>query len=440
MSREKLNNTQIKNLFNELFDDKKYTPNKRGFEFEKLIKAKLENEFLEPRASYKPRGEQIDGSFFWQGQTFLLEAKWVNSKLPASSIYAFKGKLDGKFHTSSGVFFAVNGYSDDVEDALKFGKSLNVILFDTNDISLIFNGDVTFIEVLKFKLREAGDTGSLNVPYRLKNKIEKMSESFDIRYFNLSTFNKKYSKLTESEDLLIFVEGRKDVQIIEELLKPLEIGNQLSYKIVVLDGVNNIRQLPSLLNLYANHHQTKGVIVILDDDQATIHVKNIIERVSEQLENSSIPIYTKFFFIDEQLKKILVNIDSNNLLFNSYFFTKFQLYNYLKIFIENILTDYYDPEVDIPRETLKKKMQNAKWNFKNVEIKFENFEQDLKIESIEDLIQYLNEEVISEMDGSMPLYWLKEQDYLNYENEVREYLLENHKSDLKKMKWNINEL
>lgn len=441
MSKQKLNNTQIKHLFNDLFDDKKYKSQQRGFEFEKLIEAKLGNESLEPRASYKPKGEQVDGSFFWAGQTFLLEAKWVKSKLPASSIYAFKGKLDGKFHTSSGVFLAINGYNEDVEDALKFGKSLNIILFDTNDISMIFNGNVTFLEVLKFKLRAAGDTGSLNVPYKLIKKAEKISESDDIKYFNLATFNKKYSKQTKSEDLLIFVEGRSDVSIIEKLLKPLESGNLLSYKIVVLEGVNNIRQLPSLLNLYANHHQTKGVIVLLDDDQATVRIKSIIENIGEQLENSSIPIYTKFFFIDEQLKGILGNVNSDNLEFNSFYFTKFQLFNDLKNFVENIVSDYYDPEIDIPKETLRRTMENAQWDFENQEIRFaDDTGFDVIIQNIEDLIQHLNNEVVSEMDGSMPLYWLKEQDYLDYDTDAREYLLDYHEDDIEKLGWDSDEL
>ena len=75
MEREYLTNDEIKEKFNNLISDKSISPQKRGFEFEKLITSKLHNEGLEPKASYKPKGEQIDGSFFWNGSTFLLEAK-----------------------------------------------------------------------------------------------------------------------------------------------------------------------------------------------------------------------------------------------------------------------------------------------------------------------------------------------------------------------------
>lgn len=441
MSKPKLNNDEIKKLYNELLDEAKFTPQKRGFEFEKLIEAKLEAENLEPRASYKPKGEQVDGSFFWEGQTYLLEAKWVKDKLPASSIYAFKGKLDGKFHTTSGVFLAVNGYNEDVEDALKFGKSLNILLFDKNDISLIFNNEVSFLDVLKFKLREAGDTGSLNVPYKLKKKVESISESQELRFINLSSFTKKYEKQTSSEDLLIFVEGQSDVPLIDNLLKPLESDFSLSYKIVVLEGSANIRQLPSLLNLYSKYHQTKALIVFLDDDQATLQMKSIIENITDQLENSSIPVDTKFFFVDEKLKSKLQATDKILLKESSKHFTKSQVFNELYTFIRNITEDYYDPEVDIPMDGFNATMDRAEWDYDKSEITFsEDIGYDTTIDNIEDLIEYLNEAMVSEMNGRMPLFWLKEQDYLDYDTDAREYLHQYYYDELEKLKWDVDAL
>lgn len=87
------------------------SPQANGFEFENLIFSLLENEGLEPRTGYRPKGEQIDGSFFWNGSTFLIEAKWTKDPLPVAEIYSFKGKLDGKFHTTSAIFMSSSGYS-----------------------------------------------------------------------------------------------------------------------------------------------------------------------------------------------------------------------------------------------------------------------------------------------------------------------------------------
>ena len=441
MSKPKLNNDQIKTLYNELVNGSKFSAQERGYEFEKLIEAKLANEKLEPRASYKPKGEQVDGSFFWEGQTFLLEAKWVKPKIPASSIYAFKGKLDGKFHTTSGIYLSVNGYSNDVEDALKFGKSLNILLFDTSDINLIFNGDVTFLEVLKFKLREAGDTGSLNVPYDLKNKAEKISKAEKLDFLTTQLFDTKTKKRSIAEDLLIFVEGKSDIHITDNLLKPIKLDFLLSYKIISLEGVNNIRQIPALLNLYATYHQTKAVIVILDDDQATLQIKDIIENVSEQIVNSSIPINTKFYFIDEKLKQKLSNEILEKVIFSKGY-KKPQLYVELERFMNEISYEYYDPEVDIPRHSLKSNLQSAEWDFENKEISFsdEYTGRDFSIDNLEDLIEYLSEEMISAAQGEMPLYILKQTDYLDYETEVREYLFDYYKDKLEKLNWNTGEL
>ncbi|WP_298248334.1 hypothetical protein [uncultured Christiangramia sp.] len=435
-----MNQEEIKILYNDLWDDSKFTPQQRGYKFEKLIEAKLENEKLEPRASYKPKGEQVDGSFFWEGQTYLLEAKWVKDKLPASSIYAFKGKLDGKFHTTSGIFLAVNGYNEDVEDALKFGKSLNILLFDKNDISLIFNNEASFLDVLRFKLREAGDTGSLNVPYKLKQKVQSISDSQTIKFINLSAFKKKYNKQTASEDLLIFVEGQKDVQLIDSLLKPLGSDFYLSYKIVVLEGSRNIRQLPALLNLYAKYHQTKALIVFVDEDEFSFQFKSIIENVTDQIENSSIPVETKFLFLNENFKrKLLPDVDIPQS--HSEHFTHSQIYNDLYNFIRNITEEYYDPEIDIPLEALNGTMSRAHWDFEKSEISFdEDIGYDTIINNIEDLIDYLNQSVVSAMDGSMPLMWLKEQNYLDYDTEAREFLHQYYIDDLEKLKWDINAL
>lgn len=441
MSKPSLNKDEIKKLYNELIDESKFTPQQRGYEFERLIEAKLENEKLEPRASYKPKGEQVDGSFFWKGQTFLLEAKWVKSEIPASSLYAFKGKVDGKFHTTSGIYIAVNGYSNDVEDALKFGKSLNILLFDSSDIKLIFNGEVTFIDVLKFKLREAGDTGSLNVPYSLKTKAETISKVDKLDFLTAQLFQQKSTKRNITEDLLIFVEGKSDIQIIDNLLKPIELDFLLSYKIISLEGVNNIRQIPAILNLYATYHQNKAVIVILDDDQATMQIKDIIENIREQIENSSIPISTKFFFIDQKLKDKLSNETLEKVIFSKNY-KKPQLYTELESFINKISYDYYDPEVNIPKESLKFILQRAEWDFENNEIRFldDYTDREFSINNLEDLIEYVNEEMISIAQGEMPLHILKENDYLDYESEVREHLLKYYQEKLEKLNWNTDEL
>jgi Restriction endonuclease len=137
------------------------TPQARGQQFEVFLKALLNG--MDPRIRIRPDGEEIDGSFAHRDRYFLLEAKWRRKPLPASAIYAFKGKVDGKLAGTLGVFVSMSGYSRDAVDALRVGKALNVILFTAPDIeSAIEDG---FGAVLDFKLRAATETGDLMVEY-----------------------------------------------------------------------------------------------------------------------------------------------------------------------------------------------------------------------------------------------------------------------------------
>ncbi|MFJ8636774.1 hypothetical protein [Streptomyces sp. NPDC093568] len=142
------------------------TPQARGRRFEKWLTKLLSRDNLAPRAAFRPQGEEVDGSFQYGGRYYLLEAKWwaETSKVPASAIYQFKGKVDGKLVGTIGVFISMSGYSGEAVDALRVGKDLNVILFDKSDVE--YAADVSFVEVLEFKLREAAELGEIFVPYK----------------------------------------------------------------------------------------------------------------------------------------------------------------------------------------------------------------------------------------------------------------------------------
>lgn len=436
MSKEILKKEEIAIRFQDLVDGKKFSPQVRGFELEKLIYSILEIENLEPRSGYKPEGEQIDGSFFWNGQTFLLEAKWVEKPLPASSIYSFKGKLDGKFHTTSGVFISINGYSEDVEDALKFGKSLNIILFDRNDMNLVFNGRVSFLKILKFKLRQAGDTGSLLVPYDLKEKAKEISHIQPTQILKFEEFLNTEAKTKIIDDLLVFVEGKLDIPLIKNFIEPINHKYSFSYRIESLNGANNIRQLPSLLNLYGDHKKTKAVIVILDEDQNANNLNAVIDNVNKQLQNSSVYIRTIFLFIPKHLKIKLKSEQKIEIL------QKEQVFEQLEAFVSQIEEDYYDPEIDIPIEALKGAMSTLTWNYSenNLQGTDEYHDMPFEIESLEELIEYLEEKIVNALNGEMPLYWLKSQTDFDYRYEVQEFLLEYYSEEIQKLGWNTSDL
>nr|WP_272926205.1 restriction endonuclease [Streptomyces sp. SID8379] len=142
------------------------TPQARGREFEGWLNRLLSREDMQPRTSFRPAGEEIDGSFFYEGRFYLLEAKWWKDKVPASVIYQFKGKVDGKLVGTIGVFISMSGYAADAVDALRVGKELNLILFDREDVSAATTSG--FSSVLRYKLRMAAEKGEVFVPYSAK--------------------------------------------------------------------------------------------------------------------------------------------------------------------------------------------------------------------------------------------------------------------------------
>lgn len=181
---------------------------KRGRKLERLINKLLHEEGLEPRTNYRPQGEEVDGSFLMNGRVFLLEAKWHKDKLPASSIYQFKGKIDGKLSGTLGVFISISGYSEDAVTALRFGKTLNVILFDGDDFGSSLVDNVGFKQVLGTKLRIASETGDVYFPY------------------------KHEEALTDPlSDILFVVEGALDELIIGAMVAKLMAARNLERRI-----------------------------------------------------------------------------------------------------------------------------------------------------------------------------------------------------------------
>lgn len=124
---------------------------RRGRSFERVLKHIFESESMAPRASMRPSGEEIDGSFAMGDRFFLLEAKWHTPPIAASALYAFKGKVDGKLVGTIGVFLSMSDYSAEAVDALLYGKALNLILFGRQDLLLIEDQKISMQEAIRVK-------------------------------------------------------------------------------------------------------------------------------------------------------------------------------------------------------------------------------------------------------------------------------------------------
>ena len=69
-------------------------PQARGYAFETFLKQVFDAYGLAARASFRLRGEQIDGSFVLAEQTYLLEARWRNAQVDVATLRAFNGKVE----------------------------------------------------------------------------------------------------------------------------------------------------------------------------------------------------------------------------------------------------------------------------------------------------------------------------------------------------------
>jgi hypothetical protein len=99
--RQKLEN--IKNSYMALVVSA--NPQTRGFELERVMYDLFELFDLDPKASFRNTGEQIDGAFSLEGTDFLFEAKWRQDPSAASDLDAFAAKIRRKLENTLGVFY-----------------------------------------------------------------------------------------------------------------------------------------------------------------------------------------------------------------------------------------------------------------------------------------------------------------------------------------------
>lgn len=140
----------------------------RGYLLEQFLNDFFEFEDLDPRASFKITGEQIDGSFIWRQRSNLVECKWTKNATAGAEFGAFLFKIDGKSADTRGLFISINGYSTDAVTALNGKGALKFICLDGTHIMRALEGDETLPIILGKAWRHADETGQAYLP---ANKI-----------------------------------------------------------------------------------------------------------------------------------------------------------------------------------------------------------------------------------------------------------------------------
>lgn len=238
----------------------RYWFQQRGRTFERMLTQLLSRENMEPRSSMRPSGEEIDGSFAMGGRFFLLEAKWHATPIPASALYAFKGKVDGKLIGTIGIFLSMSDYSAEAVDALLYGKELNLILFGREDILLIDDGKITMREAMRVKLRYAVDYGQ---PFfALETHLAERAR------LGLETSTSKLQ-----QEWIILVESVEDVRTIEELLRRFETSAKIT--IFPAGGQLSVAPLAQHLRRTGNKNLAAIVTPISDSESQLKHLQEL---------------------------------------------------------------------------------------------------------------------------------------------------------------------
>lgn len=144
-------------LSDRLLDVTKLEPQPRGYAFEKFLKDMFDAYGLSARASFRLVGEQIDGSFVAEGDTYLLEARWSNDMVDAATLRSFNAKVEDKARWSRGLLFSYSGFSS--EGLTAFGRGKSVICMDGLDLHTVLSCRLNFATVLAMKVRRAAETG-----------------------------------------------------------------------------------------------------------------------------------------------------------------------------------------------------------------------------------------------------------------------------------------
>lgn len=160
-----LRKSAVRNGFNKLNGEylgllSEPNPQQRGYRLEKLLRALFELCDLDPRASFKIVGEQIDGAFTFEGTDYLFEAKWQQELVSAADLDVLAGKLSRKLDNTLGLFLSVNGFSEDGVKAHSSGRRL-MILMDGSDLMAVLEGRIDLVQLLLRKRREGSQTGNI---------------------------------------------------------------------------------------------------------------------------------------------------------------------------------------------------------------------------------------------------------------------------------------
>lgn len=133
----------------------------KGYEFEKYLRDLFDAVGLKPRESYRVKGEQIDGSIEFNGNVYLVEAKWTGGPVNRSDLVVFADKVSRKSKFTRGIFVSHSGYVENAVETYAIGKTPEIILIDMKEMTWALENGIDIEDVLSKKVRKLIEEGKI---------------------------------------------------------------------------------------------------------------------------------------------------------------------------------------------------------------------------------------------------------------------------------------
>jgi len=134
----------------------------RGYALERILTELARLSSLEATEAFRVHGEQIDGAVKFDGEHYLIEAKWQEKSASNEPVYQFAGKVAGKLY-GRGLFISVNGFSVEVVRSLVMDKEIQTLFVDGEDLILVIEGHLNLREMIDHKVKAAQTKGLIYV-------------------------------------------------------------------------------------------------------------------------------------------------------------------------------------------------------------------------------------------------------------------------------------
>jgi hypothetical protein len=123
---------------------------------------KMRKSSLEPRLAYKIALEQIDGSFSFDTDDYILESRWRAESASRGDADIFAAKVRSKGKNALGLFVSVNGFKSTFLE--RFKESTPFITMEGGDLYAVLDNRIRLDDLLRAKKRHANETGSCYLP------------------------------------------------------------------------------------------------------------------------------------------------------------------------------------------------------------------------------------------------------------------------------------